>query len=77
MKLTIEVELQPDEIPLATELLSVLRTFTNQIKPKNAPLIYRQLLARLEDQTQMDSAIVDIMTFWKVFQCLNEDQLFI
>jgi hypothetical protein len=68
MKLTIEVELQPDEIPLATELLSILRTFTNQIKPKNASMLYRQLVARFEDPTQLESASVDIVTFLKVFQ---------
>jgi len=59
MKLTIEIELQPDEIPLATELFHILKQISN-VKPKNSPELFKTLLAKLEDPSQLDVVCADL-----------------
>jgi len=50
MKLSIEIDLQPDEIPLATELFAVLHKITTNIRPKNSKKLFVDLLSRLEER---------------------------
>lgn len=60
MKLKIEVELQPEEIPLATELFNILRQISTFVKPANIVAIFKELIAKLEDSTMLDSVSADI-----------------
>lgn len=60
MKLTIEVELQPEEIPLASELFKILRQITTHVKAKNAPQLFKGLITKLEDKTQLEPVSRDI-----------------
>ena len=52
MKIHVEIELQPAEIPLATELLSLLKELSlNSSKPnlKNSRELFKTLIGRLDD----------------------------
>jgi hypothetical protein len=60
MKLKIEVELEPEEVPLATELLSILREITQHLqvtkKGANSSVeIFRSLIEQLVDPAQLES----------------------
>jgi len=43
MRIAIELELQPEEIPLATELFNVLQKIAGHIRPKNTRGLYEQV----------------------------------
>lgn len=66
MKFKIEVELEPEEVPLATELLMVLREITQHINVKTtkdslAPAqLFRSLIEQCVDPEQMDSISASI-----------------
>ncbi|GMH42967.1 hypothetical protein BSKO_10889 [Bryopsis sp. KO-2023] len=65
MKLSIEVEIQPEEIPLATELLKFLRSLTQQFGVsapvvKNAKTLLTGIVAKLADPSYLDQAALDI-----------------
>lgn len=60
MKLSIEIELQPEELPLATELLKVLKQLTQSVRTRNADRLFKASLTRAEDPAQLDAAVADI-----------------
>lgn len=60
MKLSIEIELQPEELPLATELLKVLKQLTQSVRTRNADRLFKASLTRAEDPAQLDSAAAEI-----------------
>lgn len=62
MKLFIEVEISPDEIPLATELFRTLRTLTDHVKARDVGKLFHTLVSRLEDPNQLDSVAAEVST---------------
>eukprot|EP00798_Chlamydomonas_sp_ICE-L_P001299 gene1299-32650_t len=66
MKLSIEVEIAPDEVALASELLATLRTITDQIKGAKPPVIkntneiVQSMVDKLGDATLHEQAAADI-----------------
>ncbi len=71
MKLTIEVELQADEIPAATELLTILQQLSQNVTVKtiaaslplpNAKPVLTALISKLEDSTKLDAITQEINT---------------
>jgi hypothetical protein len=59
----IEFEIEPEEISLATEIFTVLRHITDQIKPRNSYKVFKALLLRLRTQPdQFESISADIQT---------------
>lgn len=60
MKLSIEIELQPEEIPLASDLLKVLKQLTQSVRTRNAERLFKTSIARAEDPAQLDLAVNDI-----------------
>jgi len=48
MKISIEVELSPEEIPHATELFSVLHKISSSIRPRNTKKLFMELLVQIE-----------------------------
>ncbi|CAM6126900.1 unnamed protein product [Calypogeia fissa] len=60
MKLFIEVELNSDEILLATDLFRTLRTMTDHVRTRDLPRLFRVLISRLEDGTQLDNVVPEI-----------------
>lgn len=69
MKLFIEVEVAPDEIPLATELFRSLRSLTDHVKTRDVKKLFELLISRLEDSTQLDDVAPQIATL------LNDNHL--
>jgi len=63
MKLTIEVELQPEEIPLAVEMFQVLRQIADQVRPTNTKALFSSLLQRLETESTaaLESTAADVV----------------
>ena len=47
MKIAIEFTVEPDEIPLATELLTVLQRITTHVRPSNGPRLFEQLFKQV------------------------------
>ena len=66
MKLSIEIELQPDEIALATELFAILKSLTKQVKPKNTGVLFKQLISKIEDPSKLDAIANDVGLLFKV-----------
>lgn len=66
MKLSIEIELQPEELPLATELLKVLKQLTQTVRARNAPHLFKGAIARSEDPASLDAAVADINTLIEI-----------
>ncbi len=65
MKLTIEIELQPEEIPLAKELFALLHRISNtNVKPKNTDQLFHTLISALSEQSKIDSSSSDINTLF-------------
>jgi hypothetical protein len=62
MKLFIEVELGPDEISLATELFRTMRVLTEHVKTRDIGKLFRALISRLEDTSQLDRVGTEIAT---------------
>ncbi|KAG0613087.1 hypothetical protein M758_6G075600 [Ceratodon purpureus] len=62
MKLFIEVELSPDEIPLATELFRTLRALTDHVKTRDTGKLFQALISRLEDGTQLERVSNEVAT---------------
>eukprot|EP00249_Psilotum_nudum_P025686 c30468_g1_i1 orf=205-450(+) len=62
MKLFIELEIGPDEIPLATELFRTLRLLTEHVKTRDIRKLFQMLITRLEDGTQLDTIAPQIAT---------------
>eukprot|EP00245_Coleochaete_scutata_P012341 TRINITY_DN4766_c0_g1_i3.p1 TRINITY_DN4766_c0_g1~~TRINITY_DN4766_c0_g1_i3.p1 ORF type:complete len:567 (+),score=75.98 TRINITY_DN4766_c0_g1_i3:122-1822(+) len=60
MRLFVEVEISPEEVPLATELLKVLRSLTENVKTRDSFKLFITLLARLEDETQLESVASEV-----------------
>ena len=65
MKISIEVELEADEIPLAQEMLVLLRQISDVVKPRNTYKTFKQLINKLgEDATgsggDVDSIVSDV-----------------
>eukprot|EP01116_Phalansterium_solitarium_P006599 TRINITY_DN18925_c0_g1_i1.p1 TRINITY_DN18925_c0_g1~~TRINITY_DN18925_c0_g1_i1.p1 ORF type:complete len:615 (-),score=130.08 TRINITY_DN18925_c0_g1_i1:233-2002(-) len=60
MKLHIDVELSPEEIPLATELFNILRQLSAKVQTKNLPQLFRSLVSRLQDADALDAVSADI-----------------
>ncbi|KAG6543105.1 hypothetical protein Mapa_015354 [Marchantia paleacea] len=62
MKLFIEIEISPDEIPLANELFRTLRSLTEHVRTRDLPKLFRILIARLEDGNHLDQVAAEITT---------------
>nr|PNR41658.1 hypothetical protein PHYPA_019063 [Physcomitrium patens] len=62
MKLFIDVELSPDEIPSATELFRILRALTDHVKTRDVGKLFQTLILRLEDGSQLDRVSKEIAT---------------
>lgn len=60
MKLSIEIELQPEEVPLATDLLKVLKQLTQNVRTRNAERLFKAAITRAEDPALLDLALNDI-----------------
>ncbi|GLJ30688.1 hypothetical protein SUGI_0607780 [Cryptomeria japonica] len=70
MKLFIEIEISPEEVSLATELLSTIRALTDHVKTRNIGKLLHGLLIQLQDSTQWDVAANEICTLLK--ECSSE-----
>ncbi|KAL2652534.1 hypothetical protein R1flu_020662 [Riccia fluitans] len=62
MKLFIEVEISPDEIPLANELFRTLRTLTDHVRTRDLPKLFRTIISRLEDGNHLEQVAAEIST---------------
>eukprot|EP00803_Ostreobium_quekettii_P004944 evm.model.scf_1877.2 EVM.evm.TU.scf_1877.2 scf_1877:18665-29923(+) len=67
MKLSIEVEIQPDEVALATELLKFLRSLTNDFRVsapivKDARALLGGLIVKLVEPSNLEQVAADIAT---------------
>lgn len=60
MRLFVEVELTPEEIPMATELIRALRTLTDNVRTRNVGKLFRALVSRLDDPAQLDSVAAEV-----------------
>jgi hypothetical protein len=61
MKISIEIDLQPGEIHLATELFSVLRQISNTFTTRNTKQLFSDLLQRLQtDEASFEVVILEI-----------------
>lgn len=61
MKLTIEIEITPEEIPLATELFAILKQLSSNVKPKNSIELFKTIILQLqEDAANIDAVSKDI-----------------
>ncbi|XP_024525238.1 uncharacterized protein LOC9658466 isoform X3 [Selaginella moellendorffii] len=60
MKLFIEVEVGPDEIPLATELFKTLRLLTDHVKTRDLKKLFTPLILRLKDSSELDRVASEI-----------------
>jgi hypothetical protein len=60
MKISIEVELQPEEIPLAVEMFQVLRQIADHVRPTNTKALFVTLIQRLEDESALESVATDV-----------------
>ena len=60
MKLHIDIELSPEEIPLATELFNILRQINGKVQTKNLPALFRTLISRLQEPDAVDAVAADI-----------------
>lgn len=66
MKFTIEVDIAPEEIPQATELLRILRELANHVRPKQPRELFEKIFSRLlsVESNQIDSAIDATAGVW-------------
>lgn len=62
MKLFIEVEISPDEIPLAAELFRTLRALTDHVKTRDLCRLFQALISKLEDGNQLDRVSNEVAT---------------
>ena len=62
MKISIEIELQPGEFPLATELISLLKQISNTVvTPRNTKQLFTSLLNQLfEDDQSFEQSLQEI-----------------
>ncbi|KAJ7519822.1 hypothetical protein O6H91_20G057200 [Diphasiastrum complanatum] len=78
MKLFVEVELSPDEIPMATELLRTLRQLTDHVKTRDLVKLLHSLVLRIEDGLQLDivaSEISDLVSSNMTSETVFDDLL--
>jgi len=47
MKIAVEIDLEPDEIPMAAELLAVLQRITTHIRPADGSRIYERVFKQI------------------------------
>jgi len=47
MKIAVEIDLEPDEIPMAAELLAVLQRITTHIRPADGTRIYERVFKQV------------------------------
>jgi hypothetical protein len=63
MKISIEIEVAPEEIPQATELFRILRAITQNVKARAPDNLYKALVARLGDPAVGEAAVPEVWSF--------------